>query len=168
MPVQESNYKRILFRVALLSMLCDGEIDSREISEIKWLDIKSNYFKGLDLHKELELLRTDLANRDKQLIEDLLHEMEGAALSSSQELTLLEVALKTIYADRKAKPNEIRFLQVLRSGLHLDNETLLRKFEFASFLADKDYTNSIVKSECCDCFMKDFVLPDLMHLPVCI
>ena len=47
-------FKRLLFNVACGAVSCDGDIDEREIRELKHIDKSTAYFDDIDLSNDLD------------------------------------------------------------------------------------------------------------------
>src|SRR6056297_83930 len=92
-------FKKLLFKSAFCCMACDGHIDQKEIEEIKKMDTNTTYFGDIDLSSELEELISDLSKNGKKVVNDLFEELRKIELNPVQELLILEVVLRIIYAD---------------------------------------------------------------------
>ncbi|MCB0537818.1 MAG: hypothetical protein KDE33_09840, partial [Bacteroidetes bacterium] len=132
-------YKRILFKTAFCVMACDGHIDDREINEMKEIDKNTTYFKDVDLSDELDFLVTQVKTEGKKIVKSLLNTLRVTKLSMVQELLILEVALRMINADNKVEENEIKFLNLLRSKLDVENEIIRDRFGNIPYLTNMNY-----------------------------
>jgi hypothetical protein len=80
-----------------------------------------------------------------------LQEIEKNELNEHQELLLIEVILKVIKADEKVEESEIIFLQMAKSKLKTDEQTLIVKFpnhivyliDFNNYGLQEEFTNEI-------------------------
>ena len=109
-------------------MECDGHIDDREIRELKYIDRATTYFKDIDLSQELTKFVADVKENKKITINNLINKLNTTSKTTVEELLLLEVALRIIYADTKINEDEIEFLQSIRSTLSLRNEIIKDRF----------------------------------------
>jgi hypothetical protein len=121
-------FKKVLFKVAFCTMACDGDIDDREAAEIKLMDKKANYFADIDLSNELEQLINDFNANGVGIIEKLFEEIAQTDFNPIQELLILEVAIRIIYADNIVDENEIKFFKFLRSKLKIANSVISDRF----------------------------------------
>jgi hypothetical protein len=121
-------FKKVLFKVAFCTMACDGDIDDREVAEIKLMDKKANYFADIDLSNELEQLINDFNVNGVGIIEKLFEEIAQTDFNPIQELLILEVAIRIIYADNIVDENEIKFFKFLRSKLKIANSVISDRF----------------------------------------
>jgi hypothetical protein len=126
-------------------MACDGHIDEREIKEIKAMDKSAAYFQGIDLSVELESLLVSLKEKGKHIVDELFEGLNKLNISTIQELLILEVAFRLIYADTKVDENEIKFLRFLRSKLKVPDIIIKERFGMVEYLFDRDYSKDIVK-----------------------
>ena len=50
--MEKNEFKKLLFKVAFCTMVCDGHIDESEIDEMKMMDKNTSFFHNLDLYEE--------------------------------------------------------------------------------------------------------------------
>ncbi|NPD47246.1 TerB family tellurite resistance protein [Lentimicrobium sp. S6] len=156
-------FKRILFKIAFCTMACDGDIDDREIEEIELMGKKANYFVDIDLTDELKTLVDDFHKRGVGIIEKLFDELSKVEFNPIQELLILEVAIRVIYADKKVDENEIKFFKYLRSKLRVPNEIIADRFGDISDIYDLNIQNKIVPKTSHE-IDETFELPDISDL----
>jgi len=164
MTIERLEFQRLLFRTAFCVMACDGEIEEREVNEIKKMNESSAYFQGIDLAGELEELLLDLKATGKKIVDDLFKLLAEVEISTVQELLILEVALRLVYADAKIDENEIKFIRFLRSKLNLHDEIIRDRFGAVEFLYDKDYFQDVIKQEVHDELFASITIPDISEL----
>jgi uncharacterized tellurite resistance protein B-like protein len=163
-PIDRNEFQKVLFRTAFCVMACDGEIHPKEIEEIKQMNKSASYFQGIDLSDELENLLLDLKEKGKHFIDELVISLSTLELSIIQELLVLEVAFRMIYADSKVDENEIKFIRFLRSKLNLQDEIIRDRFGVVEFLFDKDYSKDIVKKDAEIDFLSTTAIPEYKEL----
>ena len=157
-------FKKMLFKIAFCTMACDGQIDAREIEEIKLMGNNSSFFEGIDLAVELSLLIEDLQTRGTKVIEELLGEIKTAKLNPIRELIILEVALRIINADKRVDENEIKFINLLRAKLDLYDETIIDRFGELEILHTNKYSKNARTGKLDVNFLENVKLPDLNDL----
>lgn len=157
-------FKKILFKVAFCTMACDGDIDDREIEEIRMMDKNSNYFSDIDLSEELEFLIDDFKNNGVGIIEHLFNEIGRSDFNPIQELLILEVAIRIIYADKRVDENEIRFFKFLRSKLKISNNIISARFGDISDIYDLNQNNEINTSKIEFDFSQNIKMPEISEL----
>lgn len=121
-------FQNLLLKSAVSVIACDGSIDEAEISEIRNMAENEIYFMGYDFEKPLEVNLQTLKEKGKSAINDYLKELESANLNDNQELLLIEVLIRAIESDEKVEPNEVKFLQMVKSKLKTSEETIITKF----------------------------------------
>lgn len=121
-------FQQLLLKSAVSVIGCDGNIDEAEVSEIKNMAENEIYFMGLDYEQLLNENLTYLKEKGKAAINEYLNDLGKADLNENQELLLIEVLIRAIESDDKVEPNEIRFLQLVKSKLNTSEETIITKF----------------------------------------
>jgi len=155
-------FKKLLFEVAFCTMACDGDIDKREIEELKIMDKNTSYFAEIDLSDELEILIKELETKGVKVIEDLFKTLRKTKLNPIQELLILEVALRIIYADKKVDDNEVKFLNLLRSMLEVHDEIIFDRFGEVEILYINEYISKLNQSD--NDFLANLNLPDMVDI----
>ena len=152
-------FKKLLFEVAFCTMACDGYIDEKEVEEMKLIDKQTSYFKDIDLSDELKNLIKELEEKGVKVIEELFETLRNTKLNPIQELLVLEVALRIIYADKKIDDNEVRFLNLLRSMLEIHDEIIFDRFGEVEILYMNEYISKLSKTN--DEFLSKLNLPGI-------
>lgn len=138
------DFKKLLFKVAFCTMACDGHIDQREIDEMKLMDKNTSFFDSIDLSDELSQLINDFHTKGTKVVEELFATLRNIKLNPIQELLILEVALRLIYADEKHDENEVKFINLLRAKLDVHDETINDRFGDVDILHTSDYSKNIM------------------------
>ena len=163
--MENLEFKKILFKTAFCVMACDGHIDDLEIEEMKKIDTNTSYFKNVDLSDELSQLIEEIKTKGKTIVLDLFQTLRTTKLTMVQELLIIEVAFRIINADNKVDENEIKFFNLLRSKLEVDNEILRDRFGNIPYLANMNYNKIRVDSEDLQKnFVRDVKLPELLAM----
>ena len=162
--LEKGDFQRLLFRTAFCLMACDGHIDEREVKEIKAMNKSASYFQGIDLTDELETLIANLKEKGKQFVDELCVNLDKLNISYIQELLILEVALRIIYADTRVDENEIKFLRFIRSKLNVHDEIIRDRFGVVEYLFDKDYSQDIIQKETFSDLLSTINMPELTQL----
>ena len=115
--MNRTEYQRTLFETAMLVMVCDGDINDREIAEMRAAFDNSILFQDLTFEEELARLLEELERDKQKLVLDYFSKIETEDLSPVQKLQILEIALRIVYADDRVEPNEVRFVTLLKSLL---------------------------------------------------
>ena len=126
--MKNQEFKKFLFKSAVMTMACDGNIAEEEISEIKNMVFNEIYFMGFDYEDQLKDGIDDIKVNGKVAINQYLQELNSIELNEHQEILLVEVILKIIEADNEIQTSEIKFLQLVKSKLKIEEQTLIIKF----------------------------------------
>jgi hypothetical protein len=157
-------FKKLLFKVAFCAVACDGDIDDREIEEMKEMDKHASFFDHVDLSNELSELVNEFHSKGAAVIEELFSTLREVHLNPIQELLVLEVALRIINADNRHDENEVRFLNLLRSKLELHDQTINDRFGDLDILYTSDYSRDIVTEKMHLEFSANARLPDIQDM----
>lgn len=149
--MKNQDFKNFLFKSAVMAMACDGEIAESEIEEIKKIVANEIYFMGYDLEEPLKSNIDNIKANGKNAINQYLQEIVSSDLSQHQEVLLIEVLLRMIEADKVVLESEIRFLQMAKSKLKIDEQTLIVKFpkqidylmDFNNYGLHEEFTDEI-------------------------
>ena len=161
--MENLEFKKILFKTAFCVMACDGHIDDLEIEEMKKIDINTAYFNKVDLSDELSQLIEEVKTKGKIIVLELFQTLRTTKLTIVQELLIIEVAFRIINADNKVDENEIKFLNLLRSKLDVENETLRDRFGNIPYLSNMNYAKiNLIDSQ--NNFIENIKLPDMISL----
>ena len=153
------NFNKLLLKTAFSCMVCDGDIDKRELQLIKQLHKKSKTFGEIDINSELDTLLLAINQDGHQFLRSYFNELTSSELSEANELKLIEVAIATIKADDIIEYSEIKFFKVIRSKLKIDNEPILEKHpDFEDYL-EQDIISDSYLARLQDDFFDIQVLP---------
>ena len=161
MKVSTKEFKKILFKTAFCSMACDGSIDDLEIKEMVYIDKNTSYFSKIDLSKELDKLIKKIKVSGKKVISELFEALRSKDLTIIQELLVLEVSMRIISSDGRHEKNELRFLNLLRSKLNVDNEIISDRFGDVPFLNKTNQENLKSNIQAQSNFIKSVNFPEL-------
>ena len=149
--MKNTDFKPFLFKSAVIAMACDGHIADAEISEIRNIVANEIYFMGYDFEEPLKINTDNIKANGKNAINQYLQEIETNDLNDHQEILLIEVILRMILSDGKIDESELKFLQMAKSKLKTDEQTLIVKFpHYIDYLIDlnnygshEEFTNEI-------------------------
>ena len=144
-------FKTFLLKSAVMAMACDGDIAEEEITEIKNIVANEIYFMDYDFEEPLKSNIENIKVNGKNAINQYLQEIVSCNLNEHQEVLLIEVILKMIQADTKIEDAELKFLQMAKSKLKTDEQTLIVKFphqidylmDFNNYGSHEEFTNEI-------------------------
>ena len=142
-------FQELLLKSAVSVIACDGNINQKEISEIRNMAENEIYFIGYDFEEPLKSNLQTIKEKGVSAINDYFKEVANANLNDNQELLLIEVLIRAIESDEKIEPNEIKFLQMVKSKLKTSEETIITKFpkqmnyliDFNNYGLHKEFTD---------------------------
>lgn len=123
--MENFEFNKLLLRTAFSCMACDGHIDKREVSLIKNVSKDSPIMQGLDIDLEIDKLVQDINEKGHLFLADYLNDLTHLSLTEQEELSLIDMAIKTIHADEKVEYSEIKFFKIVRSKLKIKNNKIL-------------------------------------------
>jgi len=135
-------FKKMLFDIACATVACDGDIDDREVRELRFIDESTIYFGDIDLSGHLDHFLQNVKLQPDETINNVVLQLRKMSLSPVEELLVLEVALRIVYADIRIDPEEIKFLKLIRSFLSIDDEIIRQRFGENEILLNVDKFDS--------------------------
>ncbi len=152
-------YQKILFRTAMCVMVCDGDIHHSEILEMEVAFKQTDFFKDLVFKDEVDFVLDKFKNSEKEFLAECVENLSKAAMSPVQELQILELALRIIYADNRVDKNELEFLKIIKGCLSVPDEIFHSRFGSVPFLDFKGFRYK--KSQDSKFIIDNIVLPDV-------
>lgn len=144
-------FDKLLLKTAFCCMASDGNIDKKEITQIKVLCKDSPLFNDFDFVKEINELVSKINKNSKEFISYYFELLENANLSENEELTLISFAIQTIKADEQIDYSEIKFFKNIRHRLTISDEVISSNFsdidDFLEADVKTDYFLDKIKAE---------------------
>ena len=149
--MKNQDFKDFLFKSAVMAMACDGDIAETEIEEIKSIVEHEIFFMGYDFEEPLKNNIDNIKANGKDAINQYLQDIEIKNLNEHQEILLIEVVLRIIEADNYIQSSELKFLQMVKAKLKVDEQTLIVKFpkqidhllDFHNFGLHQEFTEEL-------------------------
>jgi len=132
--MDKTKFKKLLFDIACSAVACDGHIDDREIRELQYIDKSTTYFEDIDMSKRLNRFVDNFKNNPIDTINNIVEKLKETFLKPVEEMMVLEIVLRLVYADTKIDEREKVFVQNIRGCLSLDNEMITQRFGLIDFL----------------------------------
>ena len=133
------NYKNILLNTAVCAIACDGDVDAREIDALKNIEKNSPYFSSQDLSETLEKALDKCSLDAIKFQKSIFSDIKKAKLNLVQELTLMEISLRIIAADKIEEDSEREFIINLRKCLSISDLILFQRFGKIEYLGLLDF-----------------------------
>ena len=148
MKLNKIEINKILYA---LYVCTDNDIEILTLEEIKTIVDNEIYFMGYDFEEALNDNIEKIRGNGKSEINSYLQEIESNHLNEHQEILLIEVLLRIIESDNEVQENELKFLQMVKSKLKADEQTLIVKFpkhidyllDFNNYGLNKEFTEEI-------------------------
>jgi len=121
-------FDKLLLKTAFCCMASDGNIDKKEIAQIKVLCKDSPLFNDFDFNKEINELVSKINNNSKEFISYYFELLENSTLTEKEELTLISFAIQTIKADEQIEYSEIKFFKNIRHRLTISDDVIASNF----------------------------------------
>lgn len=126
--MKKTKFKKLLFDIACSAVACDGHIDDREVRELQYIDKSTTYFKDIDLSRRLDRFVKNFNNNSTDTIDNVFEQLKTSYLNPVEEMLVLEIILRLVYADTKIEKREIDFVQSIRSCLTIDDNIIKQRF----------------------------------------
>lgn len=115
--MEQRDLQMLLLKTAVCTIACDGEIHEKEIAEMNSLVSQAIYFKDFNGQERLIEMLEAVKKSGKDFFHEYLGNFKSSELSVVQELLVLEVILRIVYADERFDANEEMFLRLVRTHL---------------------------------------------------
>jgi len=148
--MDKTKFKRLLFDIACSAVACDGHIDDREIRELKYIDKSTTYFEDIDMSKKLNRFVDNFKNDPIDTINNIIEKLKVEFLNPVEEMLVLEIVLRLVYADTKINEKEKEYIQSIRAYLSLDDEMITQRFGVIDFLIQSDENIVLLKEKSSD------------------
>ena len=109
-------------------MACDGEIAKEEVGMVKRLSAEYGMFADVDIESYLNRWIIAINKNGASFLKSYLNELSEADLSLSEQMFVIDFAIKTIEADERIEYSEIKFFKKIRSRLSISDEKILEKY----------------------------------------
>jgi hypothetical protein len=127
-------FEKILLNIAVCAISCDGHIDDLEIKELHLINKKSPYFSQTNLTSSLNNSIAIAMDSYFTFENSVFNELNKYRLSVPQELTILEISMALIAADNEIDKSEVKFINLLRRNLSIDDLTISERFGKINYL----------------------------------
>ena len=121
-------YQKLLFRAAVGVMASDGEVHDDEIQELELACKNTGFFSDISCEEEFKAALDELDAEGNSFVGRLIVDLGSAEMAPAQELQLLEVVLRIIYADGRIDDNELKFLELLKKQLNIFKKLMEMKY----------------------------------------
>lgn len=136
--MERTEFEQLLLNTAFCCLASDGNIDSREIDLIQSIFENYEQFKDVQLQDKLNSLIAQYNERGKDFIISYFDILKGNTLTLEQEISIIDIAIRTIQADQLIEYAEIKFFKMIRLNLNISNEEILKMFPDIEMFLEQD------------------------------
>ena len=104
---------------------CDGDIATEELNLVRNLCTKDNIFHNVDLEKLINSWISEINEQGGTFLQSYLNELSSMALTETEQLQLVSLAIKAIEIDNHVEYAEVKFFKKIRSILTISDEAIL-------------------------------------------
>ena len=104
---------------------CDGDIATEEVNLVRNLCTKDNIFHNIDLEKLINSWISEINEQGGTFLQSYLNELSSMALTETEQLQLVSLAIKAIEIDNQVEYAEVKFFKKIRSILTISDEAIL-------------------------------------------
>lgn len=121
------NNQKLLLKTIFACMACDGDIATEEVHVLRELIDTTDLFKELDVEVILKKYIDSINNDGVSFLNKYLSDIAEATLSKEEQMYLVDLAFKTIEADKRIEYSEVKFFKKIRVRLSLTDDEILTK-----------------------------------------
>lgn len=121
------NTNELYLKTIFCCMACDGDIAKEEVELVNEITSKQELFNNIDVEAKINEYIVSINAKGVLFLKQYLKELEVQELSTEEQMTIVDFAIQTIYADRKIEYSEVKFFKKIRSRLSLNDEQILTK-----------------------------------------
>lgn len=136
--MESITFDKLLLNTAFFCMASDGHIDTREISLIKSMCESNPLLIGIRFQDEINRLVNEINTQGKEFVRYYFDLLSKTVLTEQEELTIIDIAIKTIKADEQVEYSEIKFFKNIRLRLKISNEAILKTFPDIEMFLEED------------------------------
>lgn len=119
------NTQELYIKTIFCCMACDGDIANEEVALVHNITSKQNIFDGMDVNAIINGYVASINDNGPLFFKQYLNELSSQELSNNEQKTIVDFALKTIFADNRIEYSEVKFFKKIRSRLSLTDEEIL-------------------------------------------
>lgn len=122
------NNQDLFLKTIFACMACDGDIANEEVQLLRELIANTDLFKELDVEVTLKKYIDSINQNGVSFLNQYLSEVAEDELSKEEQMQLVDLAFRTIEADKNIEYSEIKFFKKIRVRLSLTDKEILSKY----------------------------------------
>lgn len=119
--------KELLLKTLFCCSACDGIIATEEVDLVKDLTKNEGFFNGINVEETLNAYIKEINEQGKAFLRNYLNEVAETSLSDTEQIFLIDLAIKMIEADNIIQYSEVKFFKKIRNRLTVSDEVILEK-----------------------------------------
>jgi uncharacterized tellurite resistance protein B-like protein len=136
--MEKIEFEKILLQTAFCCLASDGNVDEREISLLKSVFSEKEQYKDLNFDEKINSFIKNYNEKGKQFFTFYFNLLKESQLNEEEELSIVNIAIKTIKADDLIEYSEIKFFKIIRHNLKISDEKILAVFPDIEQFLEKD------------------------------
>ena len=117
--------EELYLKTIFCCIACDGDIATEEVNLVRNLCTKDNIFHNVDLEKLINSWISEINEQGGTFLQSYLNELSSMALTETEQLQLVSLAIKAIEIDNHVEYAEVKFFKKIRSILTISDEAIL-------------------------------------------
>lgn len=120
--------QELLLKTIFACMACDGDIAKEEIDLVRNLVKNTQLFNGFDVETKLNKYIESINKYGVSFLNQYLSELAETELTKEEELNIIDLAFKTIEADKSIEYSEVKFFKKIRVRIKITDEEIIEKY----------------------------------------
>lgn len=119
--------QELYLKTVFSCMACDGDIAPEEVNLVKKLASETELFGQLDVESKINSYVAAINKDGRAFLKSYLNDVAEAELSVEEQMSIVDLAFKTIMADNVIEYAEVKFFKKIRARLSLSDEAILER-----------------------------------------
>jgi uncharacterized tellurite resistance protein B-like protein len=111
--MEPKKFTEVLLEIAIVSMICDGDIAPEEEEYLRKIEKSDFYLKEFDMSSKLDTLMSDWQLHGLNLCDNVLNSAYKLELTESQKIIIMDFAIGITRSDGNMQQSEINFINTL-------------------------------------------------------
>lgn len=122
------NNQELYLKTVFACMACDGSIADEEIQLVRDLVATSDIFKHFDVEVALNQYIKSINENGVLFLNQYLNNIDRNKLTKDEQMCIIDLAFRTIEADKHIEYSEVKFFKKIRSRLSLTDDEIIAKY----------------------------------------
>ena len=139
----DESFNKILFLTSFCCMAIDGEIAKEEYGLLKNFSDTEKLFGSINVDEEFQKCMDVLKTIGGDFVKSYLQAVHKIEFAENEKVQILDIAVRTIYADKRIEYAEIKFFKSLYNHLNIPKDVVLRNVSNVDdYWLDDDMTSN--------------------------